>query len=85
MKDDDKELRERWDRDAPKCWQVMPFYRPNGGTEWWVMENLKTVDGGVYATREEAFRVAYEHNSKTYGIYAVFVRGACGKNGGWKQ
>lgn len=81
MKEDDKELRERWDRDAPKCWQIMPWAE----TEWWVMENLKTVTGRFYATREEAFRVAYEHNSKTYGIYVVFVRGACGKNGKWKQ
>jgi hypothetical protein len=89
LKEDDKELRERWDRDAPKCWQIMPFYRPRGETEWetewWVMENCKTVTGRFYATREEAFRVAYEHNSKTYGICAVFVRGRCGKNGKWKQ
>jgi hypothetical protein len=86
LKEDDKELRERWDRDAPKCWQIMPFYRPRGDdweTEWWVMENLKSIR--TYPTREEAFRIAYEHNSKTYGIYAVFVRGACGKNGKWKQ
>ena len=85
MKEDEKELRECWDRDAPKCWQIMPFYRPRGETEWWVMENCKTVTGRFYDTRKEAFRVAYEHNSKTYGIYAVFVRGACGKNGEWKQ
>lgn len=89
MKEDDKELRERWDRDAPKCWQIMPFERPSE-TEWWVMEKhnnttYKTVAGGIYPTREEAFRVAFEHNSKTYGIYAVFVRGSCGKNGKWKQ
>ena len=87
MKDDEKELRERWDRDAPKCWQIMPFYRPEGETEWetewWVMENLKSIR--TLPTREEAFRAAYEHNSKTYGIYAVFVRGAFGKNGKWKQ
>jgi hypothetical protein len=90
LREDDKELRERWDRDAPKCWQIMPFYRPKDEIEWWVMEKseetkYKTVTGKFYDTREEAFRIAYEHNSKTYGIYAVFVRGACGKNGGWKQ
>jgi hypothetical protein len=85
LKEDDKELRERWDRDAPKCWQIMPFYRPDGEPEWWVIEHLKTVTGRFYDTRKEAFRVAYEHNSKTYGIYAVFVRGACGKNGERKR
>ena len=61
----------------------MPFYRARGETEWWVMENLKSTR--TLPTREEAFRIAYEHNSKTYGIYAVFVRGAAGKNGKWKQ
>src|SRR4029453_1373162 len=52
--------RERWDRDAPKCWQIMPFYRPDGEPEWWVIEHLKTVTGRFYDTRKEAFRVAYE-------------------------
>ena len=59
---EDKELRERWDRDAPKCWQIMPFYLPRGETEWWVMENLKSIM--TLSTMEEAFRIAYEHNSR---------------------
>jgi hypothetical protein len=69
LKDDEKELRERWDRDAPKCWQIMPWDQ----AEWWVLENGKTVTGRFYATEKEAFRVAYEHNSKTYGIHTVLV------------
>jgi hypothetical protein len=75
LKDDEKELRERWDRDAPKCWRIMPWCE----TEWWVLGPDNKSVGRFWPTREEAFRVAYDHNSKSYGIYAVLVLGTFGK------